>query len=157
MCRKQADGRRRFPRVTPFIETVSKAGHPVLWMCDPMHGNTFASEGGLKTRRFDDLLEELSDYFEIHKECGTWPGGIHLELTGDNVTECLGGSDALKEDELHRDYQTACDPRLNARQSLDLAFRVAEFLEDFQAPNARRYESTDEARARLQVVRDQPS
>jgi 3-deoxy-7-phosphoheptulonate synthase len=136
----------------PFIEAVEKSDHTVVWACDPMHGNTISSEGGLKTRRFDDVFAELTRYFEVHREMGTWPGGIHLELTGDNVTECLGGSDELRDDELHRDYQTACDPRLNARQSLDLAFRVAELLHEFQGTPMRHRESPEEARAKLRVA-----
>ena len=98
-----------------------------------MHGNTFTSEGGLKTRNFDDIFGEITDYFAVHERAGTWPGGIHLELTGENVTECLGGSDPVADGELHTRYDTACDPRLNARQSLDLAFRVSELLERFPA------------------------
>jgi 3-deoxy-7-phosphoheptulonate synthase len=116
-------------RLPPLIKVVAQADHPVVWMCDPMHGNTITSEGGLKTRRFDVILDELSQYFDAHRRCGTWPGGIHLELTGDNVTECIGGSDQVRDDDLHLHYETACDPRLNARQSLDLAFGAAEFLE----------------------------
>jgi 3-deoxy-7-phosphoheptulonate synthase len=115
-----------------LIQAVRDAGHPVLWMCDPMHGNTFTSEGGLKTRRFTDIFEEISAYFAVHEELGTWPGGVHLELTGDNVTECLGGSDRIEDEQLSTHYNTACDPRLNARQSLDLAFQVAELLGRFQ-------------------------
>jgi 3-deoxy-7-phosphoheptulonate synthase len=120
-------------RLPALIEAVRAAGHPVTWMCDPMHGNTFTSEGGLKTRNFDDIFGEITDYFAVHERAGTWPGGIHLELTGENVTECLGGSDPVADGELHTRYDTACDPRLNARQSLDLAFRVSELLERFPA------------------------
>ncbi|HTZ09033.1 MAG TPA: 3-deoxy-7-phosphoheptulonate synthase class II [Acidimicrobiales bacterium] len=112
----------------PLLEAVGGAGHPVVWACDPMHGNTFVSEGGRKTRRFDDILSELKGFFAAHDEAGTWPGGVHLELTGDDVTECLGGFDDIGEGQLHERYTTTCDPRLNARQSIDLAFRVAEFL-----------------------------
>jgi 3-deoxy-7-phosphoheptulonate synthase len=118
----------RLPRL---IEAVRDANHPVVWMCDPMHGNTFTSEGGLKTRRFDDIFEEISSYFTVHESLGTWPGGIHLELTGDNVTECLGGSDQISDDQLQDVYNTACDPRLNANQSLDLAFQIGELLDRF--------------------------
>lgn len=115
-----------------LINAVRDAGHPVVWMCDPMHGNTFTSTAGFKTRRFEDIFEEISAYFAVHKSLGTWPGGVHLELTGDNVTECLGGSDGLLDEELSVQYNTACDPRLNARQSLDLAFQLAELLGDSQ-------------------------
>jgi 3-deoxy-7-phosphoheptulonate synthase len=112
-----------------LIEGIRDAGHSVLWICDPMHGNIIRSEGGLKTRRMEDILSELAAYFEVHKQLGTWPGGIMLELTGENVTECLGGPDSIVDDELPMRYLTACDPRLNARQSLDLAYSIAELLE----------------------------
>jgi 3-deoxy-7-phosphoheptulonate synthase len=112
----------------PLLEAVQDAGHPVVWACDPMHGNTFTSDGGRKTRRFDDILAELRGFFAAHKQVGTWPGGVHVELTGDDVTECLGGFGDIAEDQLHERYTTTCDPRLNARQSIDLAFRIAEFL-----------------------------
>ncbi|HUY20835.1 MAG TPA: 3-deoxy-7-phosphoheptulonate synthase class II [Acidimicrobiales bacterium] len=112
----------------PLLEAVRAAGHPVVWACDPMHGNTFVSEGGRKTRRFDDILTELKSFFAAHHDAGTWPGGVHLELTGDDVTECLGGFGDILEGQLHERYTTTCDPRLNARQAIDLAFRVAELL-----------------------------
>jgi len=112
----------------PLVRAVAASGHPVVWACDPMHGNTFASEGGRKTRRFDDILSELRSFFRVHHDEGTWPGGVHVELTGDDVTECLGGAEEIFEGDLGARYTTTCDPRLNARQSLDLAFRVAEFL-----------------------------
>ena len=112
----------------PVLRAVEAEGHPVVWACDPMHGNTFASEGGRKTRRFDDILSELRSFFAVHRDEGTWPGGVHVELTGDDVTECLGGAEEILEGDLGARYTTTCDPRLNARQSLDLAFRVAEFL-----------------------------
>jgi 3-deoxy-7-phosphoheptulonate synthase len=112
----------------PLLAAVSDAEHPVVWACDPMHGNTFASDGGRKTRRFDDILQELRGFFDAHKAAGTWPGGVHVELTGDDVTECLGGFGDILEDQLHLRYTTTCDPRLNARQAIDLSFRVAELL-----------------------------
>ncbi len=112
----------------PLQEAVRRSGHPVVWACDPMHGNTFVSEGGRKTRHFDDVLKEISGFFLACGETGTWPGGVHVELTGDSVTECLGGAEEIFEDDLELRYTTTCDPRLNARQSLDLAFRVAELL-----------------------------
>jgi 3-deoxy-7-phosphoheptulonate synthase len=112
----------------PLLEAVGTAGHPVVWTCDPMHGNTFTSEGGRKTRRFNDILSEVRAFFAVHRAAGTWPGGVHVELTGDDVTECLGGAEEILEGDLGARYTTTCDPRLNARQSLDLAFRVAEFL-----------------------------
>jgi 3-deoxy-7-phosphoheptulonate synthase len=112
----------------PLLRAVRDEGHPVVWVCDPMHGNTFTAEGGRKTRRFDDILGELEAFFRCHREVGTWPGGVHVELTGDDVTECLGGVEDIAEDQLHQRYTTTCDPRLNARQSLDLAFDLAELL-----------------------------
>ncbi|MDA8296571.1 MAG: 3-deoxy-7-phosphoheptulonate synthase class II [Actinomycetota bacterium] len=112
----------------PLIRAVSDAGHPVVWECDPMHGNTFTSENGRKTRHFDDVLGEIRGFFAAHRAEGTWPGGVHVELTGDDVTECLGGVEDILEEQLPLRYTTTCDPRLNARQSIDLAFRVAELL-----------------------------
>ncbi len=112
----------------PLVRAVSAAGHPVAWVCDPMHANTFASESGHKTRHFDDVLGEIQGFFAVHKAEGSWPGGVHIEQTGDDVTECLGGVEGIGEAQLPLRYTTACDPRLNARQSTDLAFRVAELL-----------------------------
>ncbi len=113
----------------PLVQAVREEGHPVLWTSDPMHGNTFSSSGsGLKTRRFGVILKELKGFFEVHKDLGTWPGGVHIELTGENVTECLGGAEEVFEHELDLNYSTICDPRLNGRQSLDLAYQVAEML-----------------------------
>jgi 3-deoxy-7-phosphoheptulonate synthase len=93
-----------------------------------MHANTFVAPSGHKTRRFDDVLGEIEGFFAAHREVGTWPGGVHLEITGEDVTECLGGSEEVLEEQLDHRYETLCDPRLNARQSLDLAFRVAELM-----------------------------
>ena len=104
------------------------AGHPVVWACDPMHGNTFTSDGGRKTRHLDAVLREIAGFFAAHRAEGTWPGGVHVELTGDDVTECLGGAEEILDTDLDDRYETMCDPRLNGRQSLDLAFRVAELL-----------------------------
>ena len=112
----------------PLLAAVRDAGHPVVWTCDPMHGNTSTTPSGRKTRRFDDILAELEGFFAACNSEGTWPGGIHLELTGDAVTECLGGAEDLQEEDLELRYTTACDPRLNARQSIDLAFLVGELL-----------------------------
>ena len=108
----------------PLVEEVTRLGAPVGWVCDPMHGNTFEAPSGHKTRRFDHVLDEVAGFFEVHRGLGTHPGGIHVEFTGDDVTECIG--EEVIEDELHQRYETACDPRLNRRQSLDLAFTVAE-------------------------------
>jgi 3-deoxy-7-phosphoheptulonate synthase len=99
---------------------------PVAWICDPMHGNTITAPSGHKTRRFGDVLDEVNGFFEVHRALGTHPGGIHIEFTGDNVTECTGGSYQIGEADLHQRYETACDPRLNRSQSLDLAFTVAD-------------------------------
>ncbi len=115
-------------RLPPLLAAVRDEGHPVVWECDPMHGNTFTAEGGQKTRRFDDIIGELQSFFRLHREAGTWPGGVHVELTGDDVTECLGGFEDIVEGQLGLRYTTTCDPRLNGRQSLDLAFRIAELL-----------------------------
>jgi 3-deoxy-7-phosphoheptulonate synthase len=115
-------------RLPPILEAVSNAEHPVVWVCDPMHGNTFNSDNGHKTRRFDDILDELKGFFLAHHQVGTWPGGVHVELTGDDVTECIGGEGDVTEAQLGQRYTTACDPRLNAKQSIDLAFRLAELL-----------------------------
>ncbi|MDW3218069.1 MAG: 3-deoxy-7-phosphoheptulonate synthase class II [Acidimicrobiales bacterium] len=114
----------------PLLAAVRDSGHPVVWACDPMHGNTYTSEVGVKTRHFDDVLKEISGFFAAHAQEGTWPGGVHVELTGDAVTECLGGSDDLVDGDLEHAYETMCDPRLNGRQSVDLAFRVAELLRE---------------------------
>jgi 3-deoxy-7-phosphoheptulonate synthase len=115
-------------RLPALLTTVRDAGHPVVWACDPMHGNTFTSATGRKTRHFEHVVDEVAGFFEAHRAVGTWPGGIHVELTGEDVTECLGGSAALVDADLDSRYETMCDPRLNARQSLDLAFRVSELL-----------------------------
>lgn len=112
----------------PLLRSVSKSGQPVVWAVDPMHGNTITSMGGRKTRRFDDILAELAGFFRAHRAEGTWPGGVHIELTGADVTECLGGGDEILDAQLDDRYETVCDPRLNGRQSIDLAFRLAELL-----------------------------
>ncbi len=112
----------------PLLHAVTQAGHPVVWACDPMHGNTFTAPSGRKTRHLDAVLAELNGFFDAHEAAGTWAGGIHVELTGDDVTECLGGASALTDEDLGVRYETMCDPRLNAGQSLDLAFLVAERL-----------------------------
>ena len=111
-----------------LIDAVAAAEHTVAWVCDPMHGNTFTSPSGHKTRDLESVMNEVDGFFSTHRRLGTWPGGIHIELTGDDVTECLGGSETIAEGDLATNYTTMCDPRLNARQSLDLAFRVAELL-----------------------------
>ncbi|MEU3164577.1 class II 3-deoxy-7-phosphoheptulonate synthase [Streptosporangium sp. NPDC006930] len=109
-----------------LVEKVTASGAQVAWICDPMHGNTFEAPSGHKTRRLDDVLNEVAGFFEVHRALGTHPGGVHIEFTGDDVTECVGGGAEIVENDLARRYETACDPRLNRGQSLDLAFRVAE-------------------------------
>jgi 3-deoxy-7-phosphoheptulonate synthase len=111
-----------------LVAGVHAAGVPVTWICDPMHGNTFSSPSGYKTRRFDDVIDEVRGFFEVHRGIGSRPGGIHIELTGDDVTECLGGAGDIDHDDLAGRYETACDPRLNTGQSLELAFLVAGML-----------------------------
>jgi 3-deoxy-7-phosphoheptulonate synthase len=115
-------------RLRPLLRAVRDSGHPVVWACDPMHGNTYSTPNGRKTRHFDDIVGEIAGFVRAHRAEGTWPGGIHVELTGENVTECLGGADAVSDSDLDDRYETMCDPRLNGRQSLDLAFRVAELI-----------------------------
>jgi 3-deoxy-7-phosphoheptulonate synthase len=111
-----------------LVDKVTASGAAVAWVCDPMHGNTFDAPDGRKTRRFDDVIDEVRGFFEVHRALGTHPGGLHIELTGDDVTECLGGAGGIGETDLPMRYQTACDPRLNHGQSLELAFLVAEML-----------------------------
>ncbi|MFD5779104.1 class II 3-deoxy-7-phosphoheptulonate synthase [Streptomyces sp. NPDC126933] len=111
-----------------LVEKVTASGAPVVWVCDPMHGNTFEAPSGHKTRRFDDILAEVAGFFEVHKALGTHAGGLHVELTSEDVTECVGGGAELGFDDLHRRYESACDPRLNGGQALDLAFVVAEMF-----------------------------
>jgi 3-deoxy-7-phosphoheptulonate synthase len=111
-----------------LIRTVREEGANVLWVCDPMHGNTIKSASGYKTRPFDAVLREVQEFFAIHRAEGTIPGGVHFEMTGQDVTECTGGMRALSDESLSDRYHTACDPRLNASQSLELAFLVAEEL-----------------------------
>jgi len=120
-------GARRIRRaLPPLVEKVAASGAAVVWVCDPMHGNTVEAASGQKTRNFDDVLDEVAGFFEVHRALGTHPGGIHIEFTGDDVTECIGGGHHIGESDLSSRYETACDPRLNRSQSLDLAFRVAD-------------------------------
>jgi len=111
-----------------IVEKVTSTGHQVIWHCDPMHGNTEETADGVKTRHLDRIIDEVDGFFDVHAELGTHPGGLHVELTGDDVTECIGGTAELTAADLARRYETACDPRLNIEQSLELAFRVAERL-----------------------------
>jgi 3-deoxy-7-phosphoheptulonate synthase len=112
----------------PLLRAVRDSGHPVVWACDPMHGNTVTAPNGRKTRDFEDIVTEIAGFVRAHNAEGTWPGGIHVELTGDDVTECTGGGHSVSNEDLDERYQTICDPRLNGRQSIDLAFRVAELI-----------------------------
>jgi 3-deoxy-7-phosphoheptulonate synthase len=112
----------------PLLRAVRDAGHPVVWACDPMHGNGVVTTGGIKTRRFDDIMSELRGFFAACRAEDVWPGGVHLEFTGDDVTECVGGVEPVAESDLGDRYSSLVDPRLNARQSLDVAFQVAELL-----------------------------
>jgi 3-deoxy-7-phosphoheptulonate synthase len=111
-----------------LIRAVEREGHKVVWSCDPMHGNTIKATNGYKTRPFDLILREVEEFFAIHRAEGTHPGGVHVEMTGKNVTECTGGAHAISADDLSDRYHTHCDPRLNADQALELAFLVAELL-----------------------------
>jgi 3-deoxy-7-phosphoheptulonate synthase len=115
-------------KLPPIVEAVTRTGHRVVWQCDPMHGNTEESPSGHKTRHFDRVMDEVEGFFEVHQELGTHPGGIHVEHTGEDVTECLGGAQEISHSQLGSRYETACDPRLNTQQSLELAFLVVEML-----------------------------
>ncbi|MDX2073153.1 MAG: 3-deoxy-7-phosphoheptulonate synthase, partial [Alphaproteobacteria bacterium] len=112
----------------PLIRAVKEEGRVVVWSCDPMHGNTIKSPSGIKTRKFTDILSEVRQFFAIHKAEGTFAGGVHFEMTGQDVTECLGGAQAISEINLNDRYHTHCDPRLNGSQALELAFLIAETL-----------------------------
>ena len=115
-------------KLTPLLRAVRNAGLKVVWLCDPMHGNTISTAAKVKTRSFDAILTEVRRFFDAHEVAGTWAGGVHVEMTGRPVTECVGGAHRLTEADLGRSYETFCDPRLNAEQSLELAFLVAEEL-----------------------------
>ncbi|GAB0056764.1 3-deoxy-7-phosphoheptulonate synthase [Candidatus Magnetaquicoccaceae bacterium FCR-1] len=117
----------------PLVQGIIKEGRTIVWSCDPMHGNTYSAPSGHKTRALDHIVGELRQFFEILQAENVWPGGVHFELTGDNVTECVGGSHDIREEHLIERYETTCDPRLNAAQSLDVAFLVAEALRSFQS------------------------
>ncbi|MGH2752909.1 MAG: class II 3-deoxy-7-phosphoheptulonate synthase [Actinomycetota bacterium] len=116
-------------KLPPLIRAMKEAGRQNVWICDPMHGNTFMTASGLKTRRFTDVTAEIKSFFAMHASEGTVPGGVHLELTADAVTECLGGAEEILDHQLVDRYEALCDPRLNARQSLDLAFQIGEMLQ----------------------------
>jgi 3-deoxy-7-phosphoheptulonate synthase len=124
-------------KLPPLIRAVQREGRSVVWSCDPMHGNTVKLQSGFKTRPFDRVLEEVRSFFAVHRAEGTHAGGVHFEMTGQDVTECLGGAQAIREIDLHDRYQTACDPRLNASQALELAFLMAESLRAERMKDAR--------------------
>ncbi len=117
-------------RLPTLIRNIKESGREILWSIDPMHGNTIKASSGYKTRVFDQVLSEVRSFFEIHKAEGTYAGGIHLEMTGQDVTECIGGSQAITEEELACNYNTQCDPRLNSTQALELAFLISEILKN---------------------------
>ena len=128
ICRFGADKvAEKLPRL---IRAVEREGAKVVWSCDPMHGNTIKSSTGYKTRPFDRIIKEMKTFFDVHRAEGTYAGGVHFELTGQNVTECLGGAQAIVEEDLQERYHTHCDPRLNASQALELAFLMAQSLRE---------------------------
>jgi 3-deoxy-7-phosphoheptulonate synthase len=118
-----------------WIRAVERSGKKVVWSCDPMHGNTIKSDSGYKTRPFDRVLSEVREFFEVHAAEGTYAGGVHFEMTGTDVTECTGGMQQLTSADLSDRYHTACDPRLNASQALELAFLLSEELETVTPPH----------------------
>jgi len=115
-------------KLPPLIRAVAREGRKVVWCCDPMHGNTTVSSTGYKTRAVDRILEEVKGFFAVHDAEGSYAGGVHFEMTGQDVTECIGGAQEIKESALGDRYHTHCDPRLNASQALELAFLIAEAL-----------------------------
>ncbi len=121
----------------PLVRAVKREGRAVVWSCDPMHGNTITSASGYKTRPFDQILKETRTFFQVHAAEGTHAGGVHLEMTGQNVTECTGGARAITDEDLNDRYHTVCDPRLNAEQALDLAFLIADLLKEERAGKAK--------------------
>ncbi len=123
-------------RLPALVRAVEREGRKVVWLCDPMHGNTISTAAKLKTRNFDEILREVHGFFDIHQAENTWAGGVHVEMTGQDVTECTGGARRLSEADLSERYETFCDPRLNAEQSLELAFLVAEELKRRRASGA---------------------
>jgi 3-deoxy-7-phosphoheptulonate synthase len=115
-------------KLPPLVEAVRAAGRTVLWICDPMHGNTETTPTGIKTRRFDNIVSELEQSFTVHAQLGSRLGGVHFELTGEDVTECIGGARGISEVDLERAYKTRVDPRLNYEQALEMAMRIARHL-----------------------------
>jgi len=129
-------------KLPPLVRAVKAEGRHVVWSCDPMHGNTVKSSSGFKTRPFDRILAEVRGFFAVHKAEGTHPGGIHIEMTGQDVTECIGGADAIGDEDLSSRYHTHCDPRLNANQALELAFLISDELKDI-CPHCDEKEAAD--------------
>ncbi len=119
-------------KLAPLVRKVKEEGRSVVWSCDPMHGNTLTSSTGYKTRPFDHVMKEVRDFFTVHKTEGTHPGGIHIEMTGQDVTECVGGAEEIADEDLSSRYHTHCDPRLNANQALEMAFLIADELRDIR-------------------------
>ena len=115
-------------RLPKLLESIKREGREIVWSIDPMHGNTRKASSGYKTRSFDAILSEVKAFFEIHKSIGTYAGGVHLEMTGADVTECVGGMQAITEENLGCNYNTQCDPRLNASQAVELSFLIADVL-----------------------------
>jgi len=128
ICRMGAD--KIMTKLPNILKRIKKEGKAVVWTCDPMHGNTIKSNSGYKTRPLTNIISEIQQFFQIHRSIGTYPGGVHLEMTGQDVTECMGGLQKITDSDLKNRYHTYCDPRLNASQSLELAFLLAEFLKD---------------------------
>ncbi|MBL4804190.1 MAG: 3-deoxy-7-phosphoheptulonate synthase class II [Alphaproteobacteria bacterium] len=120
-------------KLAPLVRKVKEEGRSVVWSCDPMHGNTFTSDSGFKTRRFENILKEVQGFFAVHRAEGTHPGGVHFEMTGEDVTECVGGAKEVLDEDLSSRYHTACDPRLNANQALELAFLIGDELKGLRS------------------------
>jgi 3-deoxy-7-phosphoheptulonate synthase len=131
---RRRQGRRQSPAL---VRAVKREGRTVVWSCDPMHGNTISAESGYKTRPFDRILQEVKTFFDVHTAEGTHGGGVHLEMTGKDVTECTGGARAISDQDLNDRYHTLCDPRLNAEQAIELAFLLAELLKAERAAKAK--------------------
>jgi 3-deoxy-7-phosphoheptulonate synthase len=135
ICRLGAD--KAGDLLPAMVRAIEREGRSVVWSCDPMHGNTITSASGYKTRPFDQILREVRTFFQVHAAEGTHAGGVHLEMTGQNVTECTGGARAITDEDLNDRYHTVCDPRLNAEQALDLAFLLADLLKQERAAKTR--------------------
>jgi 3-deoxy-7-phosphoheptulonate synthase len=125
-------------KLPPLVRAIKRSGAKVVWSCDPMHGNTIKSSNGYKTRPFDRILSEVKSFFAVHRAEGSYAGGVHFEMTGQDVTECIGGAKAVTEEALADRYHTHCDPRLNATQALELAFLIAEQLKAERAGHGQR-------------------